>query len=125
MGARVQIFLSYAREDKEQVENLYQRLSSTGLKPWMDTKDILPGEIWETCIRRAVRNSDFFLACLSTNSVGKRGFVQKEIRDALNIWQEKLEDDIDAREGLAVLGEVEGTVSLKDYLESRKESQRV
>ena len=38
---------------------------------------------------------------------------------------EKLEDDIDAREGLAVLGEVEGTISLKDYLESRKESQRV
>lgn len=38
---------------------------------------------------------------------------------------EKLEDDIDAREGLAVLGEVEGTISLKDYLDSRKESQRV
>ena len=38
---------------------------------------------------------------------------------------EKLEDDIDAREGLAVLGEVEGTISLKNYLESRKESQRV
>jgi predicted DNA-binding protein len=38
---------------------------------------------------------------------------------------EKLEDDIDAREGLAVLGEVEGTISLKDYLESGKESQRV
>ncbi len=38
---------------------------------------------------------------------------------------EKLEDDVDAREGLAVLGEVEGTISLKDYLESRKESQRV
>ncbi|MBC8429636.1 MAG: hypothetical protein H8D89_01545 [Dehalococcoidia bacterium] len=31
---------------------------------------------------------------------------------------EKLEDDIDAREGLAALGEVEGTVSLKDYLVS-------
>ena len=38
---------------------------------------------------------------------------------------EKLEDDVDAREGLAVLGEVEGTISLKDYLEPRKESQRV
>jgi predicted DNA-binding protein len=38
---------------------------------------------------------------------------------------EKLEDDIDAREGLAVLGEVEDTISLKDYLESRKECQRV
>ncbi|OGO30713.1 MAG: hypothetical protein A2Z29_00615 [Chloroflexi bacterium RBG_16_56_11] len=29
---------------------------------------------------------------------------------------EKLEDDIDAREGLAALGETEGSVPLKDYL---------
>lgn len=33
---------------------------------------------------------------------------------------EKLEDDIDAREGLTALGEVEGTLPLPDYL--RKES---
>ena len=38
---------------------------------------------------------------------------------------EKLEDDIDAREGLAALGEVEGTVSLKDYLVSQKVAQNV
>jgi hypothetical protein len=36
---------------------------------------------------------------------------------------EKLEDDIDAREGLAALGEVEGTVSLRDYLASQKETR--
>jgi len=38
---------------------------------------------------------------------------------------EKLEDDIDAREGLSSLGEVEGTVSLKDYISSQKDSRRV
>jgi predicted HicB family RNase H-like nuclease len=38
---------------------------------------------------------------------------------------EKLEDDIDAREGLATLGQTEGTVSLKDYIASQKETQRV
>jgi predicted HicB family RNase H-like nuclease len=38
---------------------------------------------------------------------------------------EKLEDDIDAREGLAALGEAEGTVSLRDYLASQKESHHV
>ena len=38
---------------------------------------------------------------------------------------EKLEDDIDAREGLAALGEVEGTVSLRDYLSSKKAAQHV
>jgi uncharacterized protein (DUF1778 family) len=33
---------------------------------------------------------------------------------------EKLENDIDAREGLAALGDTEGTISLKDYLASQK-----
>ncbi len=33
---------------------------------------------------------------------------------------EKLEDDIDSREGLKVLGELEGSISLRDYLAKRK-----
>jgi hypothetical protein len=90
----VQIFLSYAREDKEKVENLCQKLSDAGFKPWMDAKDILPGEKWSSSIRKAVQRSDFFLACLSKNSVGKRGWIQREIKGALDIWQEKLDSDI-------------------------------
>jgi hypothetical protein len=82
------------REDEEKVENLYQKLSDAGFKPWMDTKDVLPGERWKPRIQRAVRHSDFFLACLSANSVNKRGFLQKEIKDALDIWQEMLDSDI-------------------------------
>jgi uncharacterized protein (DUF1778 family) len=38
---------------------------------------------------------------------------------------EKLEDDIDTREGLAALGDMEGTVSLKNYLGLKKETQHV
>ena len=38
---------------------------------------------------------------------------------------EKLEDDIDAREGLAALGEVEGTITLRDYISSQKENRSV
>jgi hypothetical protein len=92
--ATTQIFLSCAREDAEKVENLYQKLSDAGFKPWMDKKNILPGEKWKSCIQKAIRRSDFFLACLSANSVSKRGYLQKEIKDALDIWQEKLDSDI-------------------------------
>jgi formylglycine-generating enzyme required for sulfatase activity len=88
------VFLSYAREDREKVERLYQKLSGAGFKPWMDTKDILPGEIWKSSIQKAIRSSDFFLACLSANSVSKRGFLQREIKDALDVWQEMLGSDI-------------------------------
>ena len=88
------IFLSYAREDREEVERLYQKLSDAGFEPWMDTKDILPGEQWKSGIQKAIRRSDFFLACLSKNSVSKRGWIQREIRGALDMWQEKLDSDI-------------------------------
>jgi len=92
--ATAQIFLSYAREDEEKVERLYQKLSDAGFKPWMDKKDLLPGEKWELTIQRAIQCSDFFLACLSENSVNKRGVIQKEIKYALDTWKELLDSDI-------------------------------
>lgn len=94
MKAKAQMFLSYAREDEGKVRNLYQKLSDAGFKPWMDKKDILPGERWESSIWRAIKHSDFFLACLSANSANKRGWIQKEIKEALDIWQEMLDSDI-------------------------------
>ena len=94
MKATARIFLSYARENEQKVEKLYRKLYAAGFKPWMDTKDILPGEQWEPRVPQAIRHSDFFLACLSTNSVNKRGFLQKEIKEALDIWQEMLDSDI-------------------------------
>lgn len=94
LATPVQIFLSYAREDEPSVRNLYERLLNAGFKPWMDRKDILPGERWKSGIERAIRQSEFFLACLSAHSVNKRGVLQKEIRDALDILQEKMDSDI-------------------------------
>jgi hypothetical protein len=92
--AMAQIFLSYAREDGEKVEKLYQKLSDAGFKPWMDKKDILPGEKWELAIQKAIQHSDFFLVCLSKNSVGKRGWIQREIREALHVLKGMLDSDI-------------------------------
>jgi len=94
MKAPPRIFLSYARPDEEKVNKLYQKLSEAGFKPWMDRKDILPGENWQLKIQKAIRESDFFLACLTGNSVDKRGFLQRENRYALDIWQELLDSDI-------------------------------
>lgn len=93
-GISYQIFHSYTKEDRKSVEYLYDELSKAGYKPWMDTKDILPGEEWEISIKKAIKNSDFFLAFLSKKSVSKRGFLQKEIRYALNILEGMLDNDI-------------------------------
>jgi hypothetical protein len=91
-GAR--IFLSYTRADETQVTAIYHRLTAAGFTPWMDTRDLLPGEMWEQSIPRVIRQADFVLVCLSKNAVNKRGFLQREIKQALDQWQEKLEYDI-------------------------------
>lgn len=94
MNVKPRIFLSYARENQEVIERIYDSLIAAGYAPWMDARDILPGEKWGTAIKKALRESDFFLVFLSSDSVDKRGFLQKEIKAALDIWKEKLEEDI-------------------------------
>ncbi len=88
------IFLSYAHDNEVEVEKLYDMLSERGFNPWMAKRDIFPGEKWKLTIQKALRSSDFFLACLSNKSVNRRGYVQVEIREALELLQEKLENDI-------------------------------
>src|SRR6267154_4996863 len=94
MDNRALVFLSYARKDKDTVDDLYQRLSDAGYKPWMDVRDILPGENFRLAIESAIHSADLFLAVLSSHSVDRRGFIQRELKEALDIWKEKLESDI-------------------------------
>ena len=68
-GQKPQIFLCYSREDENRVEELFEKLTAEGFKPWMAKKSILPGEYWESSIKRAIKQSEFFIACLSRNSV--------------------------------------------------------
>lgn len=88
------LFLCYAREDGQTVDKLYAQLRTAGLLPWMDTVNIAAGENWERAIWKAIREADFFVFCLSTRAVNKRGQLQKELKQALEIWKEKLDDDI-------------------------------
>jgi hypothetical protein len=90
----VKIFLSYAGEDETEVRGIYQRLALEGFKPWMAPDDILPGENWSRSIERAIRDADFFIPILTKNSVDKRGFRQRENKQALDIWLEKMARDI-------------------------------
>lgn len=91
---KVKIFISYARKDKAVVDKLYSGLASAGFQPWMDTEDLLPGQDWSRVLRKTIRDSHFFIFCISRNSVDKRGFIQREIREALDVISEKLDDDI-------------------------------
>jgi TIR domain len=92
--SEVQIFLSYAKQDRQKVSKLYDFLAAQGFNPWMDKKNLLPGMKWRPTIEKAIHDSDFFVACTSHNSVNRRGFLQKEIKIALDILDQMLDEDI-------------------------------
>lgn len=91
---KTQVFFSYVRVDQDEVIKYYEELLALGLMPWMDMKNILPGQKWRYFIEEAIQRSDFFLVCLSKNSVDKRGFIQNEIKQALDIQSGMLDSDI-------------------------------
>lgn len=91
---QMRIFISYAREDSTFAERMFDDIRLAGFDPWMDNECLLPGQKWEVGIEQAIRKSHYFIALLSSNSVAKRGYVQKEIRRALDILDQIPESDI-------------------------------
>jgi len=82
---KTRVYISYAREDAEIAHKLYHDLYTViNLEPWLDAINILPGQNREITIRNAIKNSSYFIALLSSNSISKAGFVQKELKIALD-----------------------------------------
>ncbi len=83
------VFLSYAREDREAAETLYEWLKSEGFRPWMDVAEILPGHDWNREISKAVRRSDVILVCLTPTSTTKESYFQRELKKILEASLDK------------------------------------
>jgi hypothetical protein len=89
-----QCFLSYARPDRLAALRLYQELRRAGIPVWIDQESLRPGERWRVAIVRAIKESRYFVPLLSTNSVDRRGYFQREIREAVEILKEFPEEDV-------------------------------
>ena len=90
----LKVFLCHASGDKPSVRDLYKRLLAEGVNPWLDKEKLLPGQDWRLEIPKAVRDVDVVVVCLSKKSITKEGYVQKEIKFALDIAEEKPEGTI-------------------------------
>lgn len=80
----LKVFLCHASADKPKVRELYRTLKRRGVQPWLDAEDLVPGQNWEVEIPKALLSSDAIIICLTPNSVDKEGYVQKEIKFALD-----------------------------------------
>jgi len=85
------LFLSYAREDRKTVEDIGNRLYQDGFLTWFDRKDLRPGDLWKTRIKRGMDSADYVLIFLSKASATKTGYVQAEMKYAFE--QYKLRPD--------------------------------
>jgi hypothetical protein len=83
----LRVFLCHASEDKSPVRELSRFLAGLGHDPWLDEEKLVGGQDWDQQIRQALRQSDVVLVCLSDKS-SKRGYVQKELKRALDIADE-------------------------------------
>ena len=93
-GHQTTVFISYAREDSEAAKRLYQDIKNAGMIPWLDKECLIAGQNWKIAIEKAIKKSRYFIPILSSNSVEKRGFVQKEFKYALDVVDEFPESQI-------------------------------
>ena len=92
--SRPQVFVAYAVEDLAPVRRLCEGLAKAGCHPWLDKDKLLPGQNWPRAIERAIECADAFVACFSTQSAGKTGQFQSELKHALECARRRPMDQV-------------------------------
>ena len=80
------VFISYSRKDEAIANSIYDSLLRDGCSVWLDKISLLPGQRWEYEIEEAIKKSNFVILLLSSHSVDKRGYFQKEVQLALDVY---------------------------------------
>lgn len=89
MTPHKKVFISYAKEDVVSARKLYKDLRTEDyIQAWFDEESLLPGHNWKKEIKHKIKGSDYFIILISKHSMNKRGVVQKEIREAIDVMQE-------------------------------------
>ena len=87
----LRVFLCHSSGDKPVIHKLSRQLRADRMDAWLDEEKLLPGQDWRHEISRSLRTSDAVLVCLSRTSVTKAGYVQRELKDALDLADEQPE----------------------------------
>lgn len=77
-----EVFISYAREDKDFVLRLHNALDDLGRKAWVDWDDIPPTAEWMKEVKSAIMSSDSFVFVISPDSISS-DVCQREIEHAI------------------------------------------
>ncbi len=85
----LKVFLCHSSSDKPAVRKEYKFLVERGVDAWLDEEKLIPGQNWDYEIKKALDASDMIVIFLTKASVEKEGYVQREVKIALNEAMEK------------------------------------
>jgi TolB-like protein/Tfp pilus assembly protein PilF len=71
------VFISYSREDQQQVNRLAGYLREQGLNVWMDETDIHGATMWTEEIVEAIHGCTLFILAISSHSTGSKNVVKE------------------------------------------------
>jgi hypothetical protein len=78
------VFISYVRENSDQVDLLANTMRNAGINVWLDTGKIKPGQKWKSVIRNAIREGALFIACFSNQyTLRDRTYMNEELTLAI------------------------------------------
>lgn len=80
---RYQVFLSYASADKETAHKIAKKLSERGIRVFLDTYELQPGDSIAKAITVAISASDYLVVILSPSAVNS-AWVQNELAAAFS-----------------------------------------
>jgi len=75
------VFLSHNGDDKPVVEVLAQSLAQSGIRPWLDIWNLVPGDPWQEAIEEALDACQTVAVFLGPNGIGP--WQNEEMRSAL------------------------------------------
>jgi WD40 repeat protein len=79
---RIDVFLCYARADKDFVNRLYEALAEAGRRVWLDLSSIPTSTIWNQEIFSGIEAADNFVLLISPDSMRPESFCHKEFAHA-------------------------------------------
>jgi len=81
------VFISYAREDYETAQRLFDDLTQEGFECWLDKEKLLGGHGWEREIQHNINKSNNALLLISEHSVSKIGYIQVEQKSLIHFMK--------------------------------------
>ena len=80
------VFLCYASEDRDQVEQLNRQLQTAGFEPWQDIQNLRTGDDWNQLLVHVIQKQVDYVIVVQTPAMTSQfeGYFHKEIATALD-----------------------------------------